>query len=193
MSTNDNKTREISTTDVNLTSEMDVPLTQTSQMGESSTTAFVQSETIPITSISSSQDVHKTDGTAAMMQLLLNKFDEQSNKFDVKLDEIKNEIKNRNENLNKQCDIVISKLDEQLIQIENQKVSSSENMTKNEVLINKVSNSDNLNNEFTGNKNDMILEKDDESIMSDNEVFECVESERELRDCLLYTSEIIIM
>ena len=28
----------------------------------------------------------------------------------------------------------------------------------------------------------MILEKDDESIMSENEVFECIESERELRE-----------
>ena len=84
--------------------------------------------------------------TAGLMQLLLNKFDEQSNKFYVKLDEIKNEIKKRNDNLVKQCDKVIKKLDEKLIQIENQKVS----------------NSDNLNNEFTGSKNDMILENDRE-------------------------------
>ena len=61
-------------------------------------------------------------------------------------------------------------------------MSSSENMTKNEVLINKVSNSDNLNNEFTGSKNDMVLENDNDNIGSDNEVFECVESERELRE-----------
>ena len=42
--------------------------------------------------------------------------------FNVKFDEIKREIKKRNNNLNKQCDIVIKKLDESLIQIENQKV-----------------------------------------------------------------------
>ena len=58
MSTNDNKTLEVSATDENLTSEMDVPLTQISQIGESSTTAFVQSETITITSISSLSLIH---------------------------------------------------------------------------------------------------------------------------------------
>ena len=71
------------------------------------------------------------------------------------------------------CDKVIKRLDESLIQIENQKVSS----TKNEVLINKVNNSDNLNNEFIGSKNDMVLE-------NDNEVFECIESERELGESI---------
>ena len=126
-------------------------------------------------------DVYKrqTDDITAMMQLLLKidcKCDKQNENFNnfkteikneittqnvqiksdfhEKFDEIKREIKKRNNNLNKRCDIVIKKLDDKLIQIENQMVS----------------NSDNLNNEFTGNKNDMILEKDDESIMSDNAV-----------------------
>ena len=40
MSTNDNKT-EIGTTEENLTSEMDVPLTPISQIGESSTTCLL--------------------------------------------------------------------------------------------------------------------------------------------------------
>ena len=153
-------------------SEMDVRLDQVSQ------TSVTELNPVTITPIST-QDVSKPDGTAAMMQLLLNKFDEQSVKFDEKFtnlndkfdkqsvrfdnfdkqfneqkneiknsfevncDELKNEIKNRNTNLIKQCDIVISKLDDQLIQIENQKVNSIENSTKNKVLINKVNNSDN--------------------------------------------------
>ena len=118
---------------------------------------------------------------------LNDKFDEQKNEIrnslDIKFNEIKDEIKNRNTNLIRQCDIVISKLDEQLIQIENQKVSSSENMTKNEVLINKVSNSDNLNNEFTGSKKNMILE-------NDNAVFECIESERELGESIFVKGDV---
>ena len=62
-------------------------------------------------------------------------------------------------------------------------MSSSENSTKNEVLINNVSNSDKLNNEFTDSKN-IILENDNESIMSDNEVVECIESEREFGESI---------
>ena len=55
-------------------------------------------------------------------------------------------------------------------------VNTSENqeevsLSAKKVLINKVSNNDNSNNEFTGSKNDMILENDDENIMSENEVF----------------------
>ena len=129
-------------------SEMDVKLDQISQ------TSVTELNPVTITPIST-QDVSKTD-TSAMMQLLLseikginNKFDEKFTNLNDKFDEIKNEIKRRNVNLVKQCDKVIKKLDEKLIQIESQKVS----------------NSDNLNNEFTGSKNDMILEKDDESIM----------------------------
>ena len=38
--------------------------------------------------------------------------------FNEKFDEIKREMKKRNNNLNKQCDIVIKKLDGKLIQIE---------------------------------------------------------------------------
>ena len=90
MSTNDNITLEISTTDVDMTSEMDVQLTPISQVGEASTTAFVQSETVTISSISSGQE-NKTDDTAAMMQLLLNKLDEKFNKLDKKLDEQKSD------------------------------------------------------------------------------------------------------
>ena len=81
MSTNDNKTIEISTTDVDLTSEMDVPLPQTSQIDESNTLASV--ETVTLTSISTRSE-NKPDETSAMMQLLL--------KLDKKMDEQKNEI-----------------------------------------------------------------------------------------------------
>ena len=175
--------------DETVASEMDVELNPISQTSETSVTEL---NPVPLTPIST-QDENKPDDTAAMMQLLLSeikgikcsfndKFDEQSNKFDekftnlndkfeeqsVKFDELKTEIKKRNDNLDKQCDKVIKKLDEKLIQIENQKVS----------------NSDNLNNEFTSSKNDMILENDNENIGSDNEVFECVESERELRESI---------
>ena len=67
-----------------------------------------------------------------------------------------------------------------------------------------------MNNEFTDSKN-IMLENDNESIMNDNEVFECIESERELKEgifvqgvqgvefsfdvvlggCLLYTSRCV--
>ena len=47
-----------------------------------------------------------------------------------------------------------------------------------------VNNSDNLNNEFTGSKNEMMLEDDNESIMSDNEVFGCIELERDPRESI---------
>ena len=71
------------------------------------------------------------------------KFNEQKNEirnsFDIKFDELKTEIKKCNDNFDKQCDEVIKRLDERLIQIKNQKVSNSENTTKNKVLINKVS------------------------------------------------------
>ena len=113
----------------------------------------------------------KSDNIAVLMQLLLSKFDKQSEKFDsfdVKLNEIKNEIKIGHDKLIKQCDKVITKLNENLMQLEKQKVNSSENSTKNEVLTNKVNNNDNVNNAFTGSKN-IILENDNESIMSDNE------------------------
>ena len=43
-------------------------------------------------------------------------------------------------------------------------------------------------NEFTGSNNDiiknMVLENDDENIGSDNAMFACVESERELRESI---------
>ena len=60
-------------------------------------------------------------------------------------------------------------------------------MTKNEVLINKVSNSDNLNNEFTGGKNDMILENDNENMhfMQPGSHVDLVMA------CLLYTSRCV--
>ena len=100
MSTNDNITLEISTTDENLTSEMDVPLTQISQIGESSTTAFVQSETVTATSISSRHENKTDETTTALMQLLLTKFDN----FDIKRDEQKRDsnlkFDKQNENFN---------------------------------------------------------------------------------------------
>ena len=161
MSTNDNITIEISTADVNLTSEMDVQPTPTSQIDEVNTPVSVVSvETEKVATSMSTGSEGKPDGTAALMQLLLNKFDEKftnlNDKFDKQFNELKNEIKISNDNLIKQCDKVIKKLDENLLQLENQKVSGSEHSTKNEVLINKVNNNDNVNNEFTGSKN-MIL------------------------------------
>ena len=91
MSTNDNITKEISTTDVNLTGEMDVQPNQASQTDEANTPVSVET-TKTDTSISAMSD-SKPDGTAAMIQLLLNKFDEKFDKFDIKFNEIKNEIK----------------------------------------------------------------------------------------------------
>ena len=136
-------------------------------------------------------DEQKSDSNIKYTNLN-NKFDEQRNEirnsFDIKCNELKNEIKIRNDNLIRQCDKVIKKLDESLIQIENQKVSSSEHSKKNEVLINKVNNSDNVNNEFTDSKN-IILENDNESIMSGNEVFECTESEREFGESIFVQGE----
>ena len=108
--------------------------TQTSQIDEPDTLVSVETEKVT-TSISTRSE-NKPDDTAALMQLLLHKFDEQSVKFDkldkkldeqksdsnikytnlndkfeeqsVKFDEIKNEIKIRNDNLNKQCDKAVS-------------------------------------------------------------------------------------
>ena len=78
MSTNDNITVEISTTDVDLTSEMDVQSTQTSQIDQPNTLASVETEKVN-TSISTRSE-SKPDETSAMMQLLL--------KLDKKLDEM---------------------------------------------------------------------------------------------------------
>ena len=69
--------------DETVASEMDVKLDQISQ------TSVTELNPVPLNP-SSKQDVSKTDGTAAMMQLLLseikginNKFDEQSNKLET--------------------------------------------------------------------------------------------------------------
>ena len=70
MSTNDNITIEISTTDVDLTSEMDVQSTQTSQIDEPNTLASVETEKVT-TSISTRSENKTDETTAALMQLLL--------------------------------------------------------------------------------------------------------------------------
>ena len=69
MSNKDNIAIEISTADVNLTSEMDVQPTQTSQTDEANTPVYVETEKVA-TSMSVSSE-SKTDETSAMMQLLL--------------------------------------------------------------------------------------------------------------------------
>ena len=68
------------------------------------------------------------------------------------------------------------RLDEKLNQIRNKKVISSGNMTKNkeERINKKVSNNDDLNNEFTSDNNDIIK----------NRVLES-------KVCLLYTSRCV--
>ena len=139
MSNKDNIAIETSTAEVNLTSEMDVQPTPISQIDEADTpvsVVYVEAEKVS-TSMSVSSEI-KSDSTAAMMQLLLNKFDN----FDKKLDEQKTD-----------SNIKFTKLDENLSQLEKQKSNSSENSTKNEVLTNKVNNNDNVNNEFTDSKN----------------------------------------
>ena len=59
--------------DETVTSEMDVKLNPISQISETRDTEL---NPVPLTPIST-QDENKTDQTAAMMQLLLHKFDEQ--------------------------------------------------------------------------------------------------------------------
>ena len=118
-----------------------------------------------------------------------NKFDKQSDKFDsfdIKFNELKNEIKIGHDNLVKKVDKVITKLDESLSLLETQKVNSTQ---KNEVLNNNVIKNYNVNNEFTDSKNitgskNIMLENDNESIMNDNEVFECIESERKFGESI---------
>ena len=115
--------------DETVASEMDVKLNQISQ------TSVTELNPVLLTPIST-QDVNKPDETAALMQLLLTKFDNFNKKldeqkrdsdeiktqnvqiksdFNVKLEELKTEIKRRNDNLDKQYDKVIKKLDEKLI------------------------------------------------------------------------------
>ena len=130
--------------------------------------SVVSVETEKVATSMSASSEGKPDETSAMVQLLLKldkKLDEQKSNsnikytnlndkfdkfdsFDIKFNELKNEIKNGNDNLIKQCDKLIKKLDENLIQLENQKVSGSEHSTKNEVLITKINNNDNLNSEY---------------------------------------------
>ena len=86
-------------------------------------------------------------------------------------------------------DIPKSKVDENYKNksgVENSGGSNDDTFTENSVSLsaNKVSNNDNLNNEFTGSNNDivktMVSENDDENIGSDNEMLECIESELSL-------------
>ena len=61
-----------------LTSEMDIQPTQTSQTDEANTPVSVVSvETEKVDTSISTMSESKSDGMAAMMQLLLNKFDEK--------------------------------------------------------------------------------------------------------------------
>ena len=81
--------------------------------------------------------------------LLLNKFDEKFDKFDIQFNELKNEIKLGHNNLIKKCDKLITKLDENLnlieSQLERQKVLNSSNQQNAVLNINllKNNNSDN--------------------------------------------------
>ena len=206
MNTDEDKTETVSLSDEIVMSEVDVRPTQISQIDEADTPVsviYVEAEKVA-TPMSVSSEI-KSDSTAAMMQLLLSKFDEQSVKFDnfdKKLDEQKNEIRDsfdkqfnelKNEiqlghdNLIKKVDKVIIKWDESLSLLETQKVNSS--TQKNAVLNNNVIKNDNSNNELTDSKNitsskNVVLENDNESIMSENEMFEFIESERKLRESI---------
>ena len=145
MNTDEDNNAKVSITDETVMCEMDVELTPISQISE---TRVTELNTVPSTSISTSLE-SKSDSTASLMQLLLNKFDEQSVKFDnldkkldeqksdsnikftklndkfdsfdITFNELRNEIKNGNDNHIKQCDKVIKKLDENLIQLENRR------------------------------------------------------------------------
>ena len=102
MNTGDDNNIEVSITDETVTSEMCVKLTPISQIGE---TSAIELNTVQITPIST-QDENKTDDTAAMMQLLLNKFDEKFSKLDEKLDEQKSDSNVKYNNLNDKFDEV---------------------------------------------------------------------------------------
>ena len=62
------------------------------------------------TSISTMSD-NKPDGTAVMIQLLLNKFDEKFDKFDIQFNELKNEIKGQNFHLEERINTVETRCD----------------------------------------------------------------------------------
>ena len=126
-STSDNIVIETSTSEINLTSEMDVQLNPISQTDEANTP--VSAEITKIDTSIPAMPVSKLDGTAEMMKILLNKFDSFDKKLDeqnseikeiqsrfndkfdsldIKFNELKNEIKLGHNHLIKKCDKLIT-------------------------------------------------------------------------------------
>ena len=127
MSTNKNNDENVSVTDETVTSEMGVQLTPISQIGEFNATGLVEVNTVQITPIST-RDENKTDETAAMMQLLLNKFDEKFNeqsmklnKFDVMLDKFDVKLDEQKSDSNLKYDKINNKFDEKFDEIKVEK------------------------------------------------------------------------
>ena len=100
MNTDEDNNTKVSLTDEIVTSEMDVELTPISQISEARVTEL---NTVPSTSISTTSE-GKSDNTAALMQLLLSKFDEKFTNLNDKLDEQKSDSNIKYTNLNdKRC------------------------------------------------------------------------------------------
>ena len=137
MSTNDNIAIETNTSDINLNSEMEVQLNPVSQVGEASATENVETE--QVTSIPLE---NKTDEMLARLyNMMCSNFNDLNFKFDVQkseikeiqssfksgFNELKDEIKTGKDQLIKQCDKLITKLDNLNLvesQLETQKVNS---------------------------------------------------------------------
>ena len=205
MSTSDNIVIETSTSEINLTSEMDVQLNPISQVGEASATENVETE--QVTSISLHEN--KTDEMLTRLyNMMCSNFNDLNFKFDIQKSEIKeiqssfksnfnemkNEMKKCHNNLIKKCDKLITKLDNLNLvesQLETQKVNSG--TQQNAVLNINICKNNHSDNECTDKSNVtsskiVVLEKgknDNESIMNDNEMFEFMKSERKLRESIL--------
>ena len=155
MSTSDNIEIKTSTTDINLTSEMEVQLNPISQTDEANTPVSAEI-TRDDPSISTSLD-NKPDENSAMIQLLLKldkKLDEQKIDSDIKFNELKNEIKLGHNHLMKKCDKLITKLENLNLvesQLETQKVNSG--TQQNAVLNMNLCKNNNSDNECTDKSN----------------------------------------